>query len=268
MLDPGLRGRRALLTGGASGLGKEIAVALAREGVAVVIADRQDAAETLRAIEATGGTAMQLAVDVATEDAVRDMVADAAARLGGLDLYVNAAAITRHEPALELSSLAWRETLDTNLAAAVFACREVGRLMAAEGSGSMLLLGSTVAHHPAHGEGAYRAAKVALRSYMETLAIELAPVGVRVNMLTPGAFRTPLTDRLPAKDLAVVERVVPLGRRGEPYELCATALLLLSDALSPYTTGADVTVDGGLHLHPLPLGHDALAPRRSGQRAS
>lgn len=262
MLDPALTGRRALLTGGASGIGRAIAVALAGQGATVVVADRQDAAATLQEVEAAGGRAMSVRVDVADADAARDMVAQAHALLGGIDLYVNAAAVTRHESVLEITPAAWRETLDTNVAAAVFACREAAALMVAAGGGSILFVGSTVVHHPAHREGAYRAAKVALRSYMETLAIELAPHRIRVNMLTPGAFRTPLTAGLPSERLAIVEQAVPLRRQGEPGELTAAALLLLSDALSPYTTGAELVVDGGLHLHPLPLADPAGSARR------
>jgi gluconate 5-dehydrogenase len=257
MLDPCLRGCRGLVSGGASGIGRAIAGALAREGVEIVIADRQDATEVVEAIAADGGEAASIRVDLASEAAVCGIVAEAVSLLGGLDLFVHAAAITRHEPVLELTGAAWRETFDTNVAAAAFAGREVGRVMAGAGGGSMLLVGSTAVHHPAHREGAYRAAKAALRSYMETLAIELAPFGVRVNMLTPGAFRTPLTEAMAPSDLAIVERVVPLGRRGDPAELTAAAVLLLSNALSPYTTGAETVVDGGLHLHPLPVGRDA-----------
>lgn len=252
MLDPRLEGRRALVTGGASGIGRALAVALAHEGVQVLIADRQVADETLQQIEESGGRATATVVDLATEEAVRELAREALDRLGQVDLFVNVAAVARHQPILELTSDAWRETLATNLEPCVWACRELTPAMIARGSGAILVVGSTVAFHPAFTEAAYRASKVALRSLVETAAIELAPHGIRVNMLTPGAFRTPLAARIPAEQLAAVERTVPLGRQGEPAELAPTALLLLSDALSPYTTGAEFVVDGGLHHHPLP----------------
>jgi 3alpha(or 20beta)-hydroxysteroid dehydrogenase len=105
---------------------------------------------------------------------------------------------------------------------------------------------------PARGESAYRASKAALKAFVEVLALELAPHGVRVNVLTPGAFATPLTAGMSDEQRRRLLGEIPLRREGEPPELCATALLLLSDQLSPYTTGAEFVVDGGLRLRPMP----------------
>jgi NAD(P)-dependent dehydrogenase (short-subunit alcohol dehydrogenase family) len=93
-----------------------------------------------------------------------------------------------------------------------------------------------------------------LKAFMEVLAIELAPAGVRVNMLTPGSFHTGLTGGMSVGHREALDHEIPLARTAHPHELAATALLLLSDRLSPYTTGADFLVDGGLHLRPLQLG--------------
>jgi 3-oxoacyl-[acyl-carrier protein] reductase len=117
----------------------------------------------------------------------------------------------------------------------------------------MLVVGSTSLYTPAASEAAYRASKAALKAYAEVLALELALHGVRVNVLTPGAFRTPLTAHMSAERRAELVSEIPLRREGITDELCATALLLLSDKLSPYTTGAEFVVDGGLRLRALSL---------------
>src|SRR5437763_10603523 len=135
----------------------------------------------------------------------------------------------------------------------VWTCREAARRMVAAGAGSILVVGSTSLYTPAAREAAYRASKAALKAYAEVLALELALHGVRVNVLTPRAFRTPLTAHMSAEQRAELVREIPLRREGITDELCATALLLLSDRLSPYTTGAEFVVDGGLRLRPLSL---------------
>jgi NAD(P)-dependent dehydrogenase (short-subunit alcohol dehydrogenase family) len=122
-----------------------------------------------------------------------------------------------------------------------------------QGGGSILVIGSTSLYTPAAEEAAYRASKAALKAYAEVLALELAPFAIRVNILTPGAFRTPLTEGMTVQRRAALLREIPLRREGATDELCATALLLLSDRLSPYTTGAEFIVDGGLRLRPLAL---------------
>ena len=94
--------------------------------------------------------------------------------------------------------------------------------------------------------------KTGLRIFKNTLALEMAPHGIRVNLLVPGHFETPLTAGIKAEQAAILRREIPLRRFGSTHELAATAVLLLSDQLSPYTTGAEFVVDGGLHLRPLP----------------
>jgi NAD(P)-dependent dehydrogenase (short-subunit alcohol dehydrogenase family) len=252
-MDAALRGKKALVTGGASGIAQAIAFALGREGVDVAVVDVIPATETLRGLAEIGVAAHELRVDVSDEDQVVAMVADARVRLGGLDLFVNAAAVTRHEPVTRLTTEAWTSVLDTNLSACMWACREVARHFVRQRSGSILIVGSTVAHNAAYREASYRVSKTGLKPLMETLAIELAPFGVRVNMLTPGAFTTGLLAAVPDHIRARVRAEIPLRREGRVEELTAAAILLLSDPLSPYTTGADIVVDGGLHLRPLKM---------------
>jgi NAD(P)-dependent dehydrogenase (short-subunit alcohol dehydrogenase family) len=250
-MDTGLAGKRALVAGGASGIGLAIALALTEEGAVVAAVDRTPMED--------GSAILGLAIELGDEHASICAVREAIGLLGGLDLLVYSAAEAHHEPTTRLTGDAWHATLESNVSACVWTCREAARWMIEEGGGSILVIGSTSLSTPSAEEAAYRASKAALRAYAQVLALELAPFAVRVNVLTPGAFRTPLTMGMSAERRRLVLQEVPLGREGATGELSATALLLLSDKLSPYTTGAEFVVDGGLSLRPMPFhGRDEL----------
>lgn len=252
-MDPALRGKNALVTGGGTGIGRAIALALAEAGVNIAIASNQPADATIRELTSLGVRATFIAADVSIEADVQRMVDEAESQLGSIHLYVNNAAIAAHQPITRISAEAWHKTLNTNLAACVFACREICKRMIPRGGGSILIIGSTAQFNQAYGEASYHIAKTGLRAYKNTLALEMAPHGIRVNMLAPGHFLTPLTDGMSDESARIMRGEIPLRRFGQPGELAATAILLLSDRLSPYTTGAEFVVDGGLHLRPLPL---------------
>jgi NAD(P)-dependent dehydrogenase (short-subunit alcohol dehydrogenase family) len=257
-MDTGLHGKIALITGGSTGIGRGIALALAQEGVHVAIASRNPDPKIIEEIEACGVRSLLLKVDVSKEDQVIKMVQDTVSELGGLDLFVNNSAAHWDEWAMQLTSEGWINSVHTNLSACVWGCREAGRYFIAQEYGSILIIGSTAKYTPSHKEISYRVTKTGLYAYMEALAVELAPFGIRVNMLTPGGFPSKLFDKFiqerggkeAEESLA---KVVPLRRIGRIEELGPTAVLLLSDKLSGYTTGADYVVDGGFHLRPLEL---------------
>lgn len=257
MIDPELGGRRAVVTGGASGIGQAIALGLAAEGAELAILDRADADETLEAARAHGVQAHSLTVDLSVRSDAEQAVRQAIDLMHGLDLMVNAAGVTRHEGITQLTDDSWRVTLETNLAACAWVCRTAAQEFIAQRSGTILVIGSTVIHNPAYRELSYRVSKVGLRALVETFAVELASHGVRVNMLSPGAVASKLVAQVPAAIRARTVNEIPLRREARPGELVPTALLLLSDRLSPYTTGAEVLVDGGIHLRPLPILTDA-----------
>jgi len=238
VIETGLGGARALVAGGASGIGLAIALALRDEGASVAVVDRTPADEL-----------PGLAIELGDEEASVRAVAETVELLGGLDLLVYSAAVARHEPVARLTQDAWRATFASNVEGCAWTCREAARHMTR--GGAILVIGSTSVYTPAPREAAYRASKAALKAFTEVLALELAPAGIRVNLLTPGAFATPLTAGMEAERREALLREIPLGREGAPPELAATALLLLSDRLSPYTTGAELVVDGGLRLRPL-----------------
>ncbi len=255
-MDSGLSGKNALISGGGTGIGRAIATALANEGVNIAIGSNQAEDDVLSEIEARGVRALHVPADVSVEGDVTNMVDAAIMQLGSIDLYVNNAAITMHQPITRISSAAWLKTINTNLSACVWACREICRHMILRGGGSILIIGSTAQFSQAYGEAAYHISKTGLRIFKNTLAIEMAPHGIRVNLLVPGHFVTPLTEGISSKQAEIVLGQIPLRRFGRTRELAATALLLLSDRLSPYTTGAEFVVDGGLHLRPLPMVSD------------
>jgi NAD(P)-dependent dehydrogenase (short-subunit alcohol dehydrogenase family) len=250
-LDAELRNKRALITGGGSGIGFGIARALADEGVNLVLASRSERPEAVEELRAHGVHAEWIRADVSSEAGVVRMVKDASALFGGLDLYVNDAAGTWHQPITSLTADAWERTISTNLTACAFASREVARHFIANGHGSILVVGSTAVHTPNYGESAYRVSKTGLKALVEVLAIELAPFRIRVNLLAPGAFITELTKNLPERQMGGA--FIPLRRPGRVEELGPAAVLLLSDRLSSYTTGTELIVDGGFHLRPMDL---------------
>ena len=252
-MEAGLKGRAALITGGASGIGLGIASALAAEGVDLAVASRHPDPAALDELRRFGVRVVGIAADVSQEEQVKHMVRTAIADLGRLDLYVNNAAWAWHQPITRLDTQSWLNTLNTNLSACVWACREVARHMIPRRQGSILIVGSTAMVTPLYRETAYRVSKTGLRAMMEVLALELAPYQIRVNMVVPGHFITRMTSGFVGEPLEALKRQIPLRRTGEPDEIGPAAVLLLSDKLSPYTTGTYLLVDGGLHLHPLPL---------------
>lgn len=257
-MDAGIKGMKALITGGSTGIGRGIALALAQEGVDIAIASRNPDLSIKSEVEAFGVKCLLLKADVSQEDQVIGMVEQATAGLGGLDFYINNAAAHWDEWAMKLTLNSWMNSIQTNLTACAMGCREAGRRFIAQGHGTILIIGSTARYASAHKEIAYRVTKSALYSYMESLAVELAPFGIRVNLITPGGFPSKLFDKFVAdhggKEAEnAVARQCPLRRIGKVEEIGPTAVLLLSDKLSGYTTGADYVIDGGYHLRPLEL---------------
>jgi NAD(P)-dependent dehydrogenase (short-subunit alcohol dehydrogenase family) len=246
-----LRGKNALITGGASGIGLGIATVLAEEGVNLAIASRNPDTAAIAQLQAKGVKCLRISADVSKEDDVLRMVGEAVSGLGHLDFYVNNAAWTWHQPITKITSEAWYNTLNTNLSAAVWACREVAKHMISRRCGNIVIVGSTARHFPAFGETAYRVSKMGLKMLVENLVVELAPHGIRVNMVTPGHYKTRMTGNIPESIEAKLKTLIPLHRFGSPVEVGNAVAFLLSDRLSGYTVGADLVVDGGLTMNPL-----------------
>ncbi|MCL4418097.1 MAG: SDR family oxidoreductase [Actinobacteria bacterium] len=251
-MDTELKGKNVLITGGASGIGLGISKVLAKEGMNIAIASRNPDPAVKAQLESYGIKCILLFADLSKEDGVEKMVNEAISGLGHLDAYVNNAAGTWHESITKITLKGWQNTIDTNLKSCIFACKEITKHMIARGKGgNIIIIGSTVRFFPAFKETSYRISKVGLKIFMEQLTVEMAPHGIRVNMVTPGHFITKLTSSISPEAVKKIQDITPGGRTGDPIEIGNAVAFLLSEALSGFTYGADLVIDGGLTLHPL-----------------
>jgi glucose 1-dehydrogenase len=251
-----LEGRRAIVTGAASGIGKATAERLGLEGSSVCVnyyseGERGDAEAVVSVIEQSGAKAFAFQADVGDEVAVERMVAHAAEQLGGVDLLVNNAGIEKQVALLEMSLEEWSAVLKTNLTGSFLCLREAAKVMAAGAGGTIVNVSSVHEFIPWPGFAHYCASKGGLKLLMETAARELAGRQVRVVNVAPGAIVTPINAFVlddPEATHAVVDEI-PLGRMGEPREIAAAVAWLASDQAS-YVTGTTVVIDGGMSLYP------------------
>lgn len=238
----GLHGKRAIVTGAANGIGRAIADRLAEEGCEVVYADLDRAAAATAAETAPGGLGRAAPADVADAQAVHRMVA-AAREAGPIDILVNNAGIMDRQPFLEMREDFWDRVLGINLKGAFLVSQEVARRMVADGaSGAIVNVASNSGVFGGRGRAAYGASKAGLINLTQTMAIELAEHGIRVNAVAPGPTRTRVATT-PEPGPAVMMRM-PLRRWGEPAEIAAVAAFLASDEAS-FVTGHVYGADGG-----------------------
>ncbi len=243
-----LTGRVAIVTGGCSGIGQAMALALGRYGARVLLAGRTTSkCEVAEAeLRAAGVDAGFLTVDVRYPQDAREMVDEALARWGRLDILVNNAAISPDAPALEMSVEAWREVMSIDLDGAFYCARAAGRVMREAGSGVIINITSLSGMLGYANQAAYAAAKGGLTMLTRVLAVEWAPYGIRVNAIAPTWFYTPMSKHIlddPAK-LAEKVKSIPLGRVGTDEDIMGPVVFLASDA-SRYVTGHILMVDGG-----------------------
>jgi 3-oxoacyl-[acyl-carrier protein] reductase len=250
VLDPWFTSRAAIVTGGGSGIGRAIALALAKAGSAVVVADISGAAAADAATEATkaGGRAIAVTTDVSSEDDVKGMVASAVERFGRLDLVVNCAGnLPAGKPVVDLSEAEWRSLLDVHLTGTFLCCREAMERIAANG-GSIVNLSSSYAFKGRPNGADYSAAKAGIFGLTRVIASELAPRAT-ANALAPGPIDTPrwragLSDEELAAKRARRVKDVPLGRLGAPEDVADAALFLLGPR-ARWITGQVIHVNGG-----------------------
>ncbi|GGR86501.1 MULTISPECIES: SDR family NAD(P)-dependent oxidoreductase [Streptomyces] len=245
-----LTGRAAFVTGAASGIGRASALLLAEAGALVHCADRDETGlrRTYDLITGAGGSARTHSLDVTYRDRVRAAVADA----GHLDILVAAAGIMHTSSVLETADEDLDRVLAANFKGVLYACQEVARSMTARSApGSLITMASGAVDSASAGLLCYSVAKAAVVQLTKTLATELGPHAIRVNAVAPGWIRTPMTDRHDAagqhRAEAVMARISPLGRVGEPEDVAHTVLHLASDA-SAFTTGQILRPNGGVAM--------------------
>lgn len=249
-----LEGKKALVTGaGSHGIGRAIALAFAREGADVAIHYHRRpevAAGVVADIEGLGRRAFSLQADLSEAETCRQVVRAASERLGGLDVIVTAAAAIYRKPILEITDAEWDHMMALNLRGTFACATEAARLMRAAGTrGRIIVIGSVVQQLALAGQVAYGTTKGGVAQLARGMAYELAPDGITVNVLAPGATLTDF-NRAHLSDPEVRQKridAIPIGRLGAPEDMAEAAVYLASPGAA-YTTGITVFVDGGLML--------------------
>jgi NAD(P)-dependent dehydrogenase (short-subunit alcohol dehydrogenase family) len=244
-----LDGKVALVTGGARGLGRTIAMALGEAGADIALAGRSRAAceETAREIaNATGRTVRAFDADVTVGDDVTRLAAEVTAACGSIDILVNNAGTNIRGAIGQLSEQDWDAVIDTNLKGPFLCSRAIGPRMVARGWGRVINMGSILSVVALPGRAPYASSKSGLAGLTRVLALEWAGSGVTCNAICPGPFATDMNRQLLDDPVAYKQFIsqIPLGRWGELDELAGAAVFLASDA-SSYVTGSSVFVDGG-----------------------
>ena len=257
-----LNGQTALVTGASSGIGAGVALALAAAGANVIVnyVTKPDAAEAVAAeVRAAGTQAITLQADVSDETEVREMFAKAIARLGTIDILVNNAGLQQDAPFTEMTLDRWNKVIGVNLTGMFLCAREAAREMIRRGvraevsraAGKIVCISSVHEVIPWAGHVNYAASKGGVRTFMQSLAQELAPHRIRVNSVAPGAIQTPINRAAweTPQARAALETLIPYGRIGVPEDIGRAVAWLASDD-ADYIHGQTIYVDGGMTLYP------------------
>lgn len=250
-----LAGQVALVTGAARGIGRAIALALAREGASVAVADMLDAGDTARAAQAQGSRAIALSCDVTDAAAVKSTVDRVLQEFGRIDILVNNVGGSIPGDAETITPEGWREQFEFNLHYVYHSMRIVAPLMAKQGGGAIVNISSIAGlRHLGNELAAYAASKAGLQHFSRVTAVRYAAQGVRVNTVIPGLMNTPLVAERLAKSqsggdaaalIAKRHARTPTGRMGDAWDVAWAVVYLASDE-AKFVTGAELVVDGGL----------------------
>ena len=241
-----LQGQVALFTGASRGLGKAMAVGLAKAGADVAVVGRTHDPDVLDQIAAQGRTGRFYAHDLADLDGIPALVAKVRADFGKIDILVNNAGVQSRHKAAEFPRKDWNFVIDVNMNAVFFLCQEVGKLMLAQGRGKIINIASLLSFQGGLTVPAYAAAKGAVAQFTKSLSNEWASQGININCIAPGYMDTEMNTALLAdatRSRQILERI-PAARWGKPEDMVGAAIYLASRA-SDYVNGTTLTIDGG-----------------------
>ncbi len=243
-----LKGKTALVTGAAQGLGRDIALALAESGADLVLSDIQDPKDTAAAIQKTGIRSLVVQADVTAEEQVKAMAAKAVAECGRVDILVNNAGVSQlsYTATEDLSKEEWDQIININLTGTFLCCKHIGKAMIKAGGGSIVNIATTAGITGVTRAPAYAASKAGVILLTKSLALEWAKYHIRVNAVAPHYLETPLTEGLRASEKVYtgIIKQIPMKRFGRPSEISGAVIYLASQA-SSYTTGSVLMADGG-----------------------
>ncbi|RXT13538.1 3-oxoacyl-[acyl-carrier-protein] reductase [Ammoniphilus sp. CFH 90114] len=239
----------AIVTGGSRGIGKTIALELARNGAKVVInynSNADAANEVVKEIEALGSVAFASQADVSDSAQAKVLVEETINRFGKVDILVNNAGITRDRSFLKLTEEAWRKVIDVNLNSAFNTTSAVLPLMVEQKYGRIINISSIIGQSGNVGQTNYAASKAGLIGFTKSLALEMANKGVTVNAICPGFIETEMVAEIPAEILDKIVAKIPQRRLGQPSEIARAVCYLVTDG--DYITGQQLNVNGGLYM--------------------
>lgn len=244
-----LTGKNALITGAAQGIGKSIALAMAREGAGIAVADVniEAAQATSQEISSLGVKSTALKLDVSRQEEVAAAFKEFTGEFGSLDILVNNAGITRDGVLLRMKDEDWDAVLDINLKGSFLCCREAVKIMSKQRSGRIISISSVVAFMGNAGQANYSASKAGLIGLTKTIAREYAGRGIRANAVAPGYIQTAMTDVLSDEVKQHMKSTIPLGQFGTPDDV-AGAVVFLSSEEASYITGQVIHVNGGMYM--------------------
>ncbi|CEE01360.1 3-oxoacyl-[acyl-carrier-protein] reductase FabG [Caldibacillus thermoamylovorans] len=245
-----LAGKTALVTGASRGIGKEIALELARNGANIVVnyaGNTQLAEQVADEIRSIGRESIAIQADVANSEAVEQMVKETVNMFGTLDILVNNAGITRDQLLMRMKESDWDDVLNTNLKSVFLTTKAVSRQMMKQRKGRIINISSIVGVSGNAGQANYVAAKAGIIGLTKTAAKELAPRNITVNAVAPGFITTDMTDKLPEDVKQELYKQIPLARLGEPKDIAYVVAFLASEK-SSYITGQTIHVNGGMYM--------------------
>lgn len=244
-----LKGKVALITGAGRGIGKAIAIVLAKEGAKTIVNDinLKDAEDTVFEISEMGGEALAIASNVADRSQVEDMFIKIKEKFGQLHVLVNNAGITRDALLTKLTEEQWDQVIDVNLKGVFNCCQFASEMMVNQKEGKIVNLASIAGQMGNVGQINYAATKAGVIGMTKTMAKELARYNINVNAVAPGFINTPMTKVIPEKVKESMIKAIPLKRAGEPEDIASAVRFLVTDD-SSFITGHVLSCNGGMYI--------------------